>query len=323
MIHEAFGSPGQVCRVEEAVLPAIADGEVRVRMVCAPVNPADLNLVEGTYGRRPSLPCVPGGEGAGRVVESRCDQVPEGALVLVPGGCGAWSEYVQVAGERVWVVPSGIAAEQACMLRVNPATAWRMLHDFVPLERGEWVIQNAANSGVGRAVAQIGAHCGWRVVNVVRRPELLDAPDLPGVVLLDDDALVERVREVTGGARLRLALNAVGGESALRLAKVLGEGGTLVTYGAMGRQPVRIPNGMLIFGDLRLRGFWVTRWYEAAEREEAGAMLGGLFELAKRGVLQTPVERAYPLELLSEALERAREGGRSGKVLLALGPDAG
>src|SRR5439155_4931234 len=134
---------------------------------------------------------------------------------------------------------------------------------------------------------------GLRTVNFVRRVELIEEMRAAGadVVLLDDDESAKQIRDATGGADIRLAFNAVGGESALRLANALAPGGTIVTYGAMGRQPLRIPNGLLIFKDLRWRGFWVTQWYRAATRTEIGAMFEELFTLAQRGVLHTKIER--------------------------------
>ena len=105
--------------------------------------------------------------------------------------------------EKLVVVPAGIEPVQAAMLKVNPITAWRMLHDFVPLQRGDWFIQNAANSAAGRAAIQIGRELGYKSVNVVRRAELVDELRAEGgdVVLVDGDDLREQVAEATGGAR--------------------------------------------------------------------------------------------------------------------------
>ena len=203
------------------------------------------------------------------------------------------------------------------MLRINPATALRMLRDFVKLKAGDWVVQNAANSAVGRAVIQLARANGWRTVNVVRRAELIDELKAAGAdaVLLDDDDLPEQISAATGGAALHLALNAVGGDSALRLAKALAPSGTIVTFGAMSRQPLRIPNGLVIFQDIRWRGFWISQWYRKAPPEAVAAMFAELFSLAQRGVLHAPVERIYPLAEAATALAHAAQSGRSGKIL--------
>ena len=176
IVFHTHGVPEEVARWEETDAPAPAADEVRVRLLAAPINPADLNVIEGKYPIRPALPGVPGVEGLG-VVENvglAVKSVRSGDRVLLPHGYGTWREAGVVKAGSVWPVPEGIATEQAAMLRINPATALRMLRDFVALQAGEWVLQNAANSAVGRAVIQIARASGWRTVNVVRRPELVE-----------------------------------------------------------------------------------------------------------------------------------------------------
>lgn len=322
VIHQ-FGDPAEVARCEEITLGLPDRKQAHVRVLFAPINPADINMIQGAYAVRPDLPAVPGGEGIGVVeaVSAEVHDLEPGTRVLFPAGLGSWRERLVADADQLIPVPADIPVEQAAMLRVNPATAFRMLHDFVDLQPGEWLIQNASNSGVGRAVIQIAAARGWRTVNLVRRAELVE--ELRGIgadaVVVESGSAVEEIAKVTDGAPIRLALNAVGGESALRLAEALAPGGTHVTYGAMSRQPVRIPNGLLIFKDLRIRGFWVTRWYHEASRDARDAMLGELFALARDGRLHTPIERMFPLEDAQTALKRAMEGGRAGKVLFKVG----
>ena len=112
------------------------------------------------------------------------------------------------------------------------------------------------------------------------------------------------------------------GESALRLANAVTPGGTIVTYGAMSRQPLRIPNGLLIFKDLRWRGFWITPWSQRATPDESAAMFGELFALAQRGCLRSTVERLYSLDSCLEALAHANRSERTGKVLFAFDDSA-
>lgn len=289
-------------------------------MLFAPINPADLNVIEGKYPIRPPLPATPGIEGVGVVekVGAAAGDVQPGAMVLIPHGVGAWREACVVDAARLIRVPEGIAPEQAAMLKINPATALRMLRDFVELEPGDWVAQNAANSGVGRAVIQLARARGLRTLNIVRRAELIDELRTAGgdAVLLDADSLRDEIPRATNDAPVRLALNSVGGESALRLAKALDFGGTIVTFGAMSLQPLRIPNGLLIFKDTRWRGFWITHWYEKATPAARDGMFAELFALAATGAIHSPVEKIYPIEEATAAITRAQQGGRAGKVLL-------
>jgi trans-2-enoyl-CoA reductase len=190
------------------------------------------------------------------------------------------------------------------------------LHDYVDLARGDWLIQNAANSAAGRAVIQIAHQLGYKTVNVVRRSELIGELRAEGaIVLVDSENLRREVQDAIGGPQIRLGLNAVGGESALRLANCLAPGSTLVTYGAMSLQPLKIPNGLLIFKDLRFRGIWINKWYDNATPAQRMEAFQHLFEMAKRGLLQTKVEQAYPLSEAKTAVAHAARGQRSGKII--------
>ena len=237
--------------------------------------------------------------------------------MLLPHGVGTWREYATVPASGLIALPPEIPAEQAAMLKINPPTAWRMLHDFVKLRRGDWVVQNAANSGVGRAVIVMAKALGLRTANVVRRESLI--PELMAlgadVVVVDSDLLTTHIRERTAEAPVRLALNAVGGESALLLAKALSREGVMVTYGAMGRQPLRIPNGLLIFKNMIFTGFWISQWYRHASDEQLAEMFRPIFPLVADGRLHVPVAAKYPLESFAEAIRHAGNESRGGKVL--------
>jgi trans-2-enoyl-CoA reductase len=288
-------------------------------MRAAPINPADLNAIEGKYPVRPSLPATPGFEGAGVVVDLGAEvaNVTEGAQVILPHNLGTWREAVAVKASELVAVPPEIEPVQAAMLKINPMTAWRLLHDYVDLKHGDWLIQNAANSAAGRAVIQIAHDLGYKTVNIVRREELIEELRTEGgdVVLVDGENLRDEVKNVTGGAAIPLGLNAVGGESALRLANCLASGATLVTYGAMSLQPLKIPNGLLIFKDLRFRGIWINQWYNRATMPERMEAFRRLFEMATRGLLRTKVEKAYPLSEAKAAVAHAAQGKRSGKII--------
>lgn len=318
-IYETHGIPAEVLRIVDQPWPVPAAEEALVKMVAAPVNPADLNAIEGKYPIRPNLPATPGMEGAGMVIEtgSAVRDFELGALVILPHSFGTWREACAVPAKELVVVPGGIDPTQAAMLKVNPVTAWRMLHDFVSLKPGDWLVQNAANSAAGRCVIQIARELGYRTVNVVRRAELVEELRAQGgdVVLVDGESLRDDAAEATGRAPIRLALNAVGGENALRVAKTLASDGTMVTYGAMSLQPLCIPNGMFIFKNLRFTGFWVNKWYDAATPEQRAETFAPLFDMAKRGLLQTKVEKTYPLTEAKAAVAHAAQEKRGGKIV--------
>jgi len=318
-VYEKHGNPADVLHVETRPWPAPAAGEVIVKMRAAPINPADLNQIEGKYPVRPELPATPGFEGSGVVVElgAGVQGLTSGALVILPHNVGTWRDAVAVKAEELVVVPEGIEPVQAAMLKINPLTAWRLLHDYVALQKGDWLIQNAANSAAGRDVIQIAHELGYKTVNVVRRPEVIDELCAQGgdVVLVDGDNLREGVKRATGGASIRLGLNSVGGDSALRLANCLSPGGTVVSFGAMSLQPLKIPTGLLIFKDLRFRGIWINKWYDSATPSERMEAFRRLFDMVRRGLLETKVEKAYPINEVKAAVAHAAQGKRSGKII--------
>ena len=319
VVYERHGNPAEVLRVETQPWPTPAADEAVVQMRAAPINPADLNAIEGKYPVRPGLPATPGFEGAGVVVDLGSDVtgMTAGALVILPHSLGTWREAVAVKASELVAVPPEIEPVHAAMLKINSMTAWRLLHDYVDLKSGDWLIQNAANSAAGRAVIQIANDLGYKTVNIVRRAELIDELRSEGgdVVFVDGENLREEVKNAMNDAPVRLGLNAVGGESALRLANCLAPGSTMVTLGAMSLQPLKIPNGLLIFKDLRFRGIWINKWYDNAAMAERIDSFRPLFEMAKRGLLKTKVERAYPISEAKAAVMHAAQGKRSGKII--------
>ena len=318
-VYERHGNPADVLRVESRPWPTPAPDEVLVQMRAAPINPADLNQIDGKYPVRPELPATPGFEGAGVVVNAggNASTIPAGTLVILPHNLGTWREAVAVKATELVAVPPGIDPVHAAMLKINPMTAWRLLHDYVDLKKGDWLIQNAANSAAGHAVIQIARELGYKTVNVVRRAELIDELRAEGgnVVLVDGENLREQVKNATSDGSIRLGLNAVGGDSALRLANCLAPGSTMVTFGAMSLHPLKIPNGLFIFKDLRFRGIWINKWYDNATMAERMDAFRPLFEMAKRGLLRTKVEKSYSLSEAKAAVAHAAQGKRSGKII--------
>lgn len=313
----AFGKAGEVLRVEDLPEPEPGEGEILVEMLAASVNPADLNVIEGKYGELPALPATIGNEGVGRVAAlgAGVSGFAVGDLVL-PLARANWTSHQVVCAGLAVKLPAGMDRFQAAMLAVNPPSALGMLEDFVSLEEGDWVVQNAANSAVGRCVIQIARSRGLRTLNVVRREELV--PELTALgadaVVLESADLREVAPQVCGARLPRLALNAVGGASALNLANALADGGTVVTYGAMGRQPLKIPNGLLIFRGLTFQGFWLRKLQQDESRFRR--VIGDLGALALAGHLHMPVHKVFGLRDVLAAIEEAGQEKRSGKVLL-------
>jgi len=315
-----FGAPEKVLSLVEVARPALQAGQIRVKMLAAPVNPADINFVQGVYGVKPCLPSGAGLEGYGQIIESQADDFNVGAHVIAIARVDSWAREVVDEAKKFLVIPQELDPLQAAMLKVNPLTALRVILDNPELEEGDWIVQNAANSGVGRCLIQIAKELGFKTINLVRREELIaELSQIGGdVVLLDDSDVVAKALQATGGVRPRLASNSVGGDSALRLMDMLAPGGTMVTYGAMSKKSIKVPNGFLIFKNIRLTGLWVTKWLEAAEPSEIEASYEQLADWMANGVLAQAVDKVYGLSRINEAVAHAQQESRGGKILLDL-----
>jgi NADPH:quinone reductase-like Zn-dependent oxidoreductase len=201
------------------------------------------------------------------------------------------------------------------MLGVNPPTAYLLLTDIVKLPHGSWVIQNSANSGVGRAIVVIAKSRGLRTVNVVRRDEVVKEMKALGgdVVLVDGPDLANRVAAKTGNAPITLALDCVGDTSSMHLMNCLSEGGVLTSYGNISRKPMVVQPGNLAFKKQTIRGFWLVHWYQSAETDEITAMFDHLAPLVAAGTISAPVAATYDFDQAREAITKAAQS--EGKVL--------
>jgi NADPH:quinone reductase-like Zn-dependent oxidoreductase len=319
---KAFGRPDTVIEaVEQAEPGEPGPDEVIVEAEFVPINPADLLNIEGKYGAAPpALPLTPGAEGVGRIARtgSAVRHVKPGDRVLVPGP-GCWRERIKAPGKAVFALPADVDPKQLAMLRVNPPTAYLMLHEIVALEPGQWVIQNAANSGVGHCLIRLARLAGVKTVNVVRRAELVAPLRAFGgdVVLTDGPDLDARVRAAIGEAALPLAIDAVAGTGTQRLARCVSNGGTVVNYGVLSGEPCMVDGRETVFRDVRLRGFWLRKWFADTQPEQIAAVYRKLTALVADGTLAVEVEAVYPIRRIKDAVAHAARAGRSGKILVS------
>ena len=321
VVLERYGAPADVVRCVEAPDPgAPAPGEVVFDVLAFPINPADLSMCRGTYRLRPPLPAGIGAECVGRVaaVGDGVAHVKAGDLVINLQREN-WTQRRRVAADDVIAVPPDLDRLQAAMLRINPPTALLLLTDLVELRPGDWIIQNVANSAVGRFVIRLARARGVRTVNVVRR-EALAAELTPlgaDVCVVDGPDLADRVKAATGGASIRLGLDAVSGQATGRISACVGEGGVVCNYGSMSGEDPVMPRSKLIGAGQSLVGFILGRAMAPRSRAQVRAIYGELAEQVRAGLLTAPVERIYPIEEIQAAVAHAEQGGRRGKILVA------
>jgi NADPH:quinone reductase-like Zn-dependent oxidoreductase len=322
----SFGRPETVIEVVEQADPGEPGAdEVAIEAEFVPINPADVLNLEGKYGAAPPpLPMIPGAEGVGRITKagSAVRHVKAGDRVLLPGP-GCWRERFKAPGKAVFALPGDVDPKQLAMLRVNPPTAYLMLHQVVAPKPGQWIIQNAANSGVGHCLIRLARLAGVKTVNVVRREELVAPLRAFGgdVVLTDGPDLDARVRAAIGEAALPLAIDAIGGSATQRLARCLSDGGTVVNYGVLSGEPCMVDGRDTVFRDVKLQGFWLRKWFVDTPPAQIAALYRELASKLADGTLAVEVEAVYPIRKIKEAVAHAARGGRSGKVLVAFGKD--
>ncbi|KAI4131820.1 MAG: hypothetical protein LQ341_006333 [Variospora aurantia] len=351
LVYPKHGSPSDVLSLHTHSISPPHSQLLTLRTLAAPLNPADINQIQGTYPTAPPFTsaigtaqphAVPGNEACFEVLSagSACKHVSKGDWVIPRRtGLGTWRTHLQVEEDQIMKVDNtGLKAEQVATVSVNPVSAYRMLKDFTKLEEGDWFIQNGANSGVGRAAVQLGKTWGLNSICIVRKREGTEGEtlkremqELGATVLVSDEEVMEkgfgeRVKEWTNGGRKRLGLglNCVGGDAGTAMAKVLDAGGTVVTYGAMSRSPMRVGAGMLIFKDLRFLGFWVSRWGDRVP-EEKKQTIDEILGLIREGnfkdvpMVEVPWSWETKKEDLLDAVQGTLDGFRKGKGIFKFG----
>lgn len=311
--------PQDVIECVEFTVPPLAAGEALVEMLAAPINPSDVLTLTGQYGMLPPLPAVGGNEGIGRVVDVGDGvTLPIGQRVVLPVGAGTWASHLVARADALIPLPPEGDAVQLSMVTVNPPTASLLLSEFVALAPGDWVIQNTANSAVGRYLIQLAKRRGFRTVNVVRRADAIASLETLGgdVVLVDGPDLDRRVAEATGKAKIRLGIDATGGSATDRIARCVAVGGTVVNYGAMSGEACKVAPASFVFRDITLRGFWLAFWFRKATPEQQRALFAELVPLIAQGALTAPVQATYQLAQIKDAIAAAAAGHRDGKIVL-------
>ncbi|TGZ82061.1 NAD(P)-binding protein [Ascodesmis nigricans] len=338
LVYSQYGPPSDVLKLHShSISPAYGD-EVTIRFLASPINPADINQIEGVYPTRPPLTtalgttepsAVPGNEALVEVqsVGANVKNFKKGDRALMRHSAfGTWRTHASATEKNLTKIDdskfSKITDIQAATVSVNPCTAYRMLKDFVKLEKGDWFIQNGANSGVGRAAIQLARIWGLKSVNIVRsRPNLdelkEDLTSLGADLIVTEEELgrelKSKVKELTGGKGIRLALNCVGGRATTDMIRQLADEAHVVTYGGMARQPVIVPASQYIFKDLHTHGFWVSRWSDQ-NPEGKREMLEDIFNMMLKGEFkEVPVEKNIwtpetKEKELKEAVDRSVKG---------------
>ncbi|KQY76603.1 NADPH:quinone oxidoreductase [Microbacterium sp. Root1433D1] len=320
LIHSRFGEAEDVLAVEERPVPEPAAGQVRLRIVLSPIHNHDLWTVRGTYGFKPELPAASGTEALGIVdaLGEGVEHLAVGQRVATGGTFGAWAEYIVANAAGLIPAPDSLSDESAAQLVSMPFSTISLLQ-FLDVNEGDWIVQNAANGAVGRMLAQLGAARGVHVLGLVRRAEGVEelrAQGIDNVISTDQDDWREQAARLTGGAPIVAGVDSVGGSASGDVLSLLGEGGTLVAFGAMNSPVMEIASSDVIFKQAIVKGFWGSKVIQQLDAATRGALFGELIQRVTDGTLTLPVAGVFDAADIADAVRLSMTPGRVGKVLL-------
>ncbi|KAL6203134.1 hypothetical protein ACLB2K_026837 [Fragaria x ananassa] len=326
VVYEQHGPPDTVTRVINLPPVEVKENDVCVKMLASPINPSDINRIEGVYPVRPQVPAVGGYEGVGEVhsVGSAVKGLLPGDLVIPsPPSSGMWQTYV-VKDQCAWYkINKDSPVEYAATVTVNPLTALRMLEDFTTLKSGDTVVQNGATSIVGQCIIQLAKTRGIHSVNIIRdragSDEVKEKLNKLGAdqVFTESELQVKDVKGLLAGIpEPALGFNCVGGNAASLVLKFLGRGSTMVTYGGMSKKPITVSTSYFIFKDLSLRGFWLQSWMSTDKAAECRVLIDHLLDLARERKLKYEME-LVPFDNFHTALAKAlgKQGSQPKQVI--------
>ena len=329
LIFRETGEPNSVLKLAEIPTPQLAPGEVLVRMLLSPIHPSDLHMLRGRYGYQPELPASPGIEGVGivEVVGPGVQGPAVGTRVVLVHTWQTWCEQIVSPVDRLVPVPDGLDDSAAATSCTNPLTAWALTRSSHNLREGDWLLQTAAASTVGKLVLQLAQQYRFKTINVIRRREQeTTIRNLGGneVICTDDEDLRARLRELTAGSGLERAIDCVAGELGAEIARNLAPAGTMLVYGALSshRQtdpakftmPLFAPR--LIYSTVTVRGWWLPRWVSSQPLAEVRAATSDLLTMLSNGALTPPATVRHSLKDFQEAVRLADGEAGQQKVLL-------
>ena len=326
VVFDRCGRPADVLTVRELSVPTPGRGEVLVRMLASPINPSDLMYIQGQYGLTPRFPATPGFEGVGIVEKTGggiLGWLRKGKRVAVINDrTGNWAEYTVTAARKVIPIPDDLSDEAAASFFVNPVTAVALIDHVLKVPRGEWLLQSAAGSALGKMIVRLAQRRGIRCINIVRRHEQvaeLNGHGAEFTLVESEGSIPGRVMEITGGSGVKFVIDPVGGQTGSDAIESLAHGGRAISFGTLSGQPLTVEPRFLIAGARSVEGFWLGEWAKNQSILQMLRTFREVRELYRDGVVTTDVAGTYALEDVSKAAEHAAKPAKSGKVILRIG----
>ncbi|MDX1431947.1 MAG: quinone oxidoreductase [Gammaproteobacteria bacterium] len=311
-IHETGGP--EVLRWESVELGDPGPGEVRVRHTAVGLNFIDVYFRTGLY-RAIEPPFTPGMEACG-VVEalgSGVQGLAEGDRVAYASApVGAYAESRNMAADRVVKVPDGVGDEQAAAMMLKGMTAQYLLRRTHRVQPGDTILFHAASGGVGLIACQWAKHLGATVIGTVgsdEKAELAAAHGCDHPIVYTRENFVERVKEITAGAGVRVVYDSVGKDTFMQSLDCLQPFGLMVSFGQSSGAQAPLDVGVLAAkGSLFLTRPTLVTY--TAKREDLEATAAELFEVVSSGKVKVEIKQRFPLREAAAA-HRALEGRKT------------
>eukprot|EP00051_Salpingoeca_urceolata_P022822 m.378735 g.378735 ORF g.378735 m.378735 type:complete len:436 (+) comp20027_c4_seq4:1268-2575(+) len=313
-------------------VPVPKSGEVLVRVAFSPVNPSDLSFLLGNYGVKKELPCVPGFEGSGVVVQSgggllawRLKGAPVAFYTDAAHQTGTWAEYVVVRADRCIKLDASWDLEKCSMSVVNPITA-QCFMEIIAAKRSKGAIHTAAASALGKVFLTMCATANVELINVVRRSEQVDQIVKLGAkpencINTSQEGWEAKLAERAEAVGAHVAFDAVGGQLAGAVFRALPSRSTLYVYGSLDASGIcdGFPVSDLIFSEKKIEGFWASAYLKHRNIISLLSMTGRVAAQVGRGSFPMEVQLHAPLSLAGRAVTTYKENMSKGKVLFVPG----
>jgi NADPH2:quinone reductase len=320
-VHE-LGEPIDRLVLDEVDPPEPAPGRLVLDVEAVGLAFPSVLQCRGEYQVKPPLPFSPAAEVVGRVaaVGEGVGGFEVGQRVLSLGG--ALADRAVVGTGTAVAVPDGVAPEKAAALPTNYGTTWFALHDRARLQPGETLLVTGASGGTGSAAIQLGLAAGARVIAVAGGPEKVAACEALGADEVVDHRsfnepgdLVERIRELTGGAGVDVAYDPVGGDMFQQVRRCMAWDGRLLVIGFVAGIPEIATNHVLLKNYSVVGVHWGA---SLARRPESFAgQMGEVLALAATGAVDPLLHPVYGFDEAARALQDIADRKVVGKVVVA------
>lgn len=330
MLAIAIREPGapEVLTPLECAAPAAAPGELLIRVEAAGVNRPDLLQRRGLYAPPPGASPLPGLEVAGRVVGGDLAgsgwQLGDAVCALVAGG--GYAEVCAAPIGQCLPVPRGLSFIEAASLPETFFTVWSNVFERGRLAEGETLLVQGGASGIGVTAIQIAAALGHTVYATAGTDEKCRACEALGAaraINYRSDDFAHEVRELTAGRGVDVILDMVAGDYVARELGCLADDGRLVIIAVQGGRQAQIDAGAVLRRRLTITGSTLRPRSAGFKAGIARAMRQRVWPLIEAGRIRPVIHAVFALREAAAAHAALEEGAHVGKIVLAVGPDAG